>query len=268
MAPALLLTCEHGGNQVPAAYRTLFYPAQALLQTHRGLDLGAAQAARSLARRLQAPLLVHCVSRLVIDLNRSLHHPKVFSNLTLGLPQALRTELIDSIYLPHRRAVWRALQDLGGPAVHLALHSFTPVLFGAERRVDIGLLYDPRRRGEVLFARHLRTHLQRLLPELKIRYNAPYRGSADGLTTALRLLRPPITYLGLEIELNQKHVGTPLWPKMLAALAQATAQSLTGHNAAATPCALKLPGAAAVPPAESGRGRGCSLGPQPPAGRP
>ena len=229
-ASRLLITCEHGGNRVPPTYRALFRPARALLQSHRGLDLGAAQAARSLSRRLQAPLLVHSVSRLVIDLNRSLHHPHVFSNLTAGLSQAVRTQLIDSIYLPHRRAVWRALQELGGPAVHLALHSFTPVLFGAERRVDIGLLYDPKRRGEVTFARHLRSQLQQLLPGLKVSCNAPYRGSADGLTTALRLLRPPTTYVGLEIELNQKYVGTPLWPELLGALAQATALTLNAGS--------------------------------------
>jgi predicted N-formylglutamate amidohydrolase len=222
----LLLTCEHGGNRVPAAYRTAFIHAQALLQTHRGSDLGAAQAARSLARQLQAPLLVHSVSRLVIDLNRSLHHPQVFSTFTAGLPQALRTELVERIYLPHRRAVWKALQGMEKPVVHLAVHSFTPVLSGVKRCVDIGLLYDPQRRREVTFARHLRTQLQQLLPSLQVRSNAPYRGTADGLTTALRLLRPPSAYVGLEIELNQKYVGTPLWAKLVAALAQATALAL------------------------------------------
>jgi len=37
----LVLTCEHGGNRVPAAYRALFEGAEALLATHAGYDIGA-----------------------------------------------------------------------------------------------------------------------------------------------------------------------------------------------------------------------------------
>ena len=34
--PALVITCEHGGNLIPAAYAELFEDLQALLETHRG----------------------------------------------------------------------------------------------------------------------------------------------------------------------------------------------------------------------------------------
>ena len=37
----------------------------------------------------------------------------------------------------------------------------------------------------------------------RVRRNYPYRGAADGLTTALRRLFKPKDYLGLEIEINQ-----------------------------------------------------------------
>ena len=36
----LLLSCEHGGNRVPPEYGELFADAEAVLQTHRGYDIG------------------------------------------------------------------------------------------------------------------------------------------------------------------------------------------------------------------------------------
>ena len=37
----VLLTCEHGGNEIPVAYRSHFTNAKAALSTHSGLDIGA-----------------------------------------------------------------------------------------------------------------------------------------------------------------------------------------------------------------------------------
>ncbi|PTM08135.1 MAG: N-formylglutamate amidohydrolase, partial [Bacteroidetes bacterium] len=36
----LVLTCEHGGNQIPKQYQALF-PDKTVLQSHRGFDLGS-----------------------------------------------------------------------------------------------------------------------------------------------------------------------------------------------------------------------------------
>ena len=37
----LILTCEHGGNEIPTKYANYFDKHQAILKTHRGFDLGA-----------------------------------------------------------------------------------------------------------------------------------------------------------------------------------------------------------------------------------
>jgi hypothetical protein len=63
---------------VPSRYRALFRDQEAVLKTHRGSDLGALWLARELATALEAPLFAGSVSRLLIDLNRSLHHVKLF----------------------------------------------------------------------------------------------------------------------------------------------------------------------------------------------
>ena len=91
MTDAFIVTCEHGGNRIPAPYRPLFARHAALLATHRGYDPGAQQMARALAVALHAPLVTATVSRLLIDLNRSLGHPRLHFEATRDLPaQALQ----------------------------------------------------------------------------------------------------------------------------------------------------------------------------------
>ena len=51
-----------------------------------------------------------------------------------------------------------------------------------------------------------------------MRRNAPYRGDADGLTTALRRERPASRYCGVELELNQAAVRTEPERRALSAL--------------------------------------------------
>jgi predicted N-formylglutamate amidohydrolase len=87
------------------------------------------------------------------------------------------------------------------------VHSFTPVLDGTARKADIALLYDPARPRERALAAHWLRALRVAEPARVVRRNDPYRGSADGLTTALRGEYPAARYLGIEIEVNQRHVG-------------------------------------------------------------
>ena len=55
-------------------------------------------------------------------------------------------------------------------------------------------------------------------PELKIRFNYPYLGKADGFTTYLRKIFPE-NYIGIELEVNQKFVNNN---KMKSAFKQQT----------------------------------------------
>ncbi len=217
-AAALLLTCEHGGNRVPDPYGALFAARQRLLASHRGWDPGTLALARSLAAELRAPVVASETTRLLVDLNRSPHNPRVFSEITRPLPRTERLELLERHHRPHWDRVRARLDSLGRggrPVLHLGIHSFTPVLDGVRRRPDLALLYDPRRPSErALAARWVRA-LARVLPDRVVGRNDPYRGNADGLTTAMRKERPDARYLGIEVEVSQKHVGKdgrfPAW---------------------------------------------------------
>lgn len=225
----LLLSCEHGGNAVPAPWRAALRGAGSALSSHRGHDLGAAELARALARELGPALagapLVHRATRLLVDVNRSADNPAVFSRWTAELPDAERARLLATLWAPHRARVRAALeaQLARRPWIcHVGVHSFTPVLRGERRAMHVGLLYDPRRARERALAERWRRELLRLAPRLVVQRNAPYRGDSDGLTTRLRRELGP-RYLGLELEVRSDRLRSP---EQIAALAPLLAASL------------------------------------------
>src|SRR4029453_10051213 len=84
---ALIVTCEHGGNRIPRRWANLFRGRGTWLRSHRGYDLGAAPVAKHVAETLRAPLFIATTSRLLVDMNRSDHHPRLFSKVTRPLPE-------------------------------------------------------------------------------------------------------------------------------------------------------------------------------------
>jgi len=204
-----LITCEHGGNRVPSRYHDFFRSHEQLLRTHRAYDFGALRLAREFAAALGAPLVVSTVSRLLIDLNRSPSHPKLYSEATRDAPQDIRAEIFQRYYLPYRMKVETQVAQAvaaGMRVVHVSCHSFTPELDGKIRTADLGLLYDPARAPEAGLCRRWQTALKVYAAALRTRLNYPYLGTADGFTVYLRRRFPVESYLGIELEINQKHV--------------------------------------------------------------
>lgn len=201
-----LLSCEHGGKRVPPAYRHLFATARArrALAGHRGYDVGALDLATELAARLRVPLFAGEVTRLLVDLNRSSGHPHLFSEFSSRLDPERRRDVVARHYLPHRDRIAQAIDAAeAGPVCHVAVHSFSATWRGEKRRADVGLLYDPARPLERALCGEWRSLLLRAAPGLRVRRNYPYRGVADGLTTALRRRFPDPRYAGIELEVNQ-----------------------------------------------------------------
>ncbi len=201
----LVLTCEHSGNKIPTKYLPLFADAQEALNSHRGLDLGALDLFLHLSR-LASFSQSYTISRLLIEINRSPGHPKLFSEFTTDLSDKEKMELIESFYFPYRYEVEKNISEFiakGEEVLHFSVHSFTPVWKGESRNADIGMLYDPSKAREKKFCKNLKKQLLLQSPSLKIRYNYPYLGIADGFTTYLRNEFPK-KYSGIELEVNQK----------------------------------------------------------------
>lgn len=231
MSRTLIVTCEHGGAQTPGGWRKLFARGREVLSTHRGYDIGALELARRLAKRLRAPLFYSQVTRLLVDLNRSPGHPRLFSEYSRGLEDEAREKLLATHYRPYRERVERELANRirdGQRVLHLSVHSFTPVLNGEVRRADIGFLYDPRRDGERPFCDAWRASLKEHRGDLAVRRNYPYLGTADGLVTWLRKRFTARDYAGVELEVNQKWPlgNATAWRKLQQALADSLAEAL------------------------------------------
>lgn len=208
-ATALILTCEHASQDVPAAFSSMFKGEQALLDSHRGIDKGAQAIFNAFKQALPAESLSGKYTRLLIDLNRSEDHPQLFSELTCNLSLKDKEAILNDVYKPFRTQVllWakKALKERQR-IIHLSLHSFTPNLNGQERTTDIGFLYHPGHPQEAAFARAWRKNLRPSLEGFELHMNRPYQGKSDGHTQSLRQLFDEQSYIGLELEVNQKHL--------------------------------------------------------------
>jgi predicted N-formylglutamate amidohydrolase len=202
----IILTCEHGGNEVPKHLQHLFLSNKQILHTHKGLDLGALDLFNQL-KPLAYFSISSTTSRLLIELNRSLHHKNLFSEFSKTLSTSEKKELIDSYYLGYRNKVESSIKNYikeGNEVLHISVHSFTPILNSIERNCDIGLLYDSSNTDEKEFSHEFRKKILEQNSLLKVRYNYPYLGKMDGFTTYLRK-QFPCSYIGIEIEVNQKY---------------------------------------------------------------
>ena len=201
----LILTCEHGGNQIPTEYKSYFKGFESELNSHRGFDIGALDVFQYL-KPLSHFSLHSETSRLLIELNRSLHHRNLFSEFSKKLPKSNKKDLIKNYYSNYRTAVQQAIQKRiknKETVLHISIHSFTPVLKNIERNCDIGILYDSRIPKETIFSKDLKQSITKINPKLKVRFNYPYLGKMDGFTTYLRK-QFKSNYLGIELEINQK----------------------------------------------------------------
>lgn len=147
----LLLVCDHASNAIPPELGTLGLDAEALGQ-HVAIDIGAAGITQALAQTLDCPAIYGCWSRLVVDLNRAPdgHDLIVADNDGIAVPgnllldQAERMRRIERYYQPYHQAIARHLQaqeaDGATPAL-LAVHSFTPVFYGAARPWEVGVVW-------------------------------------------------------------------------------------------------------------------------------
>ena len=211
MAKAILiLTCEHASNKLPAAFKKAV-PAE-VLKTHRAYDIGAVQVFRKLVKFAKPEFFCEGkFSRLFVDLNRTITNKSAFSDYLRNNEKAKAEataywqeyraaieKFVDSAFKPKTRAAKSA-----PTIIHLGIHSFTPVLNGKVHNTDIGILYDPARPQERAYANVIKAEIKRLYPTIKVRFNYPYKGSSDGLTTTLRKKFGP-RYVGIEIEINQK----------------------------------------------------------------
>lgn len=208
----LLITVEHGGNKVPVDYDPLFAKFEALLQTHRGLDIGIWDLSETF-KNLSFPMVKLFrtdITRLLVDVNRSLWRRTLFSEVTKALSKAEKEMVLERYYFAYRNPIYTFVNSAmlsGQKIIHVALHSFTANLNGEVRNTDIGLLFNPQRKNEKQFCTRFKKEITVSPLKWRVRFNYPYRGKPDGLNAHFRNLYPDNKYLGIEFEVNQKYAN-------------------------------------------------------------
>jgi predicted N-formylglutamate amidohydrolase len=223
-APALL-ACDHASPRVPRSLAGLGLPALEL-HRHIGWDIGAADLTVALAGALGWPAVLAGYSRLVVDCNRHLADPAAYPVASDGTPvpgnaalgPADRAVRADALYWPYHTAVEARLTALaagrGAPAL-VAVHSFTPVLAGRRRAVEVGVLWDTDDR----IAAPLLAALRRI-PGLVVGDNQPYSGrSPVGFTVGYHAGRRGLPHVAIEVrqDLLADPAGVTRWARLLAA---------------------------------------------------
>ena len=201
----LVVTCEHAFPDIPKKYQYLFISEPEILSTHEAFDLGAYDIYKTL-QPLSDFSIHQEVGRLLVETNRSQWNRKLFSRFSTVLPDEDKKEILEDYYYSYREKVQESIMNYilnGDKVLHLSVHSFTPELFGRRRNADIGVLYDPANIWEKELALKLKAIMQKKAPDIKVRFNYPYLGKADGFTTSLRKSFPE-NYAGIELEINQK----------------------------------------------------------------
>jgi predicted N-formylglutamate amidohydrolase len=177
------------------------------LNSHRGWDPGALEAAQWLAHQLNAPLFYSRTTRLLVDLNRSIGNEQLFSRFTSALASDVQQSILERYYRPYRSEVQAAIVSAIGKGfrvIHLSVHTFTPVFRGVRRSVEIGLLFDPSRVTEQSVCVEWQQRLRAQDTKLRVELNQPYLGTDDGQTTSLRRTLSDAEYAGVELEINNR----------------------------------------------------------------
>jgi predicted N-formylglutamate amidohydrolase len=225
----IILSCEHGGAQIPTAYKKLFADHSKILKTHRALDIGALNVAKDLQKILKTPFKFSVISRLVIDLNRFVNSRTLFSEFTKSLSKREKSIILKKYYHPYWKEMSKILSGLvlkKHQVFHIAVHSMTDKLHKKSRPMQLALLYDPKRQVEKKFANLWFKELQQEFPTFKITRNNPYKGSGSGITSYFRKIFKEKNYIGIELEINQGYLTTLKNQQERKHLSSAIAESL------------------------------------------
>ncbi|MEQ8441412.1 MAG: N-formylglutamate amidohydrolase [Alphaproteobacteria bacterium] len=190
-AGAPVFICEHATNRLPEEFGDMGLSASDL-ESHIAWDPGAADLARYLSERFDAPLVTAGVSRLLYDCNRPPDHPGAVPARSEATDIPANTDLdakslaarADRIYHPFRNAAEDLINERLARRLNCAvitIHSFTPVYLGKVRPVEIGVLHDKDTRlADAMLTDRASD------AGFRFERNQPY-GPEDGVTHSLKI---------------------------------------------------------------------------------
>lgn len=176
-----LLLADHANAAIPRSLNRLGL-GDVPLQRHIAYDIGTRVVTERLSELLDAPAMVHGYSRLLIDPNRELDDPTSICVISDGVVVPGNRDLDGAdvaaramaFFHPYHDAVGAEIDRLtarDGPPAIISIHSFTPLLRGAERPWHVGILWGDDDRIPVPLIEALSRD-----PALMVGDNEPYSG--------------------------------------------------------------------------------------------
>jgi predicted N-formylglutamate amidohydrolase len=180
-----IFVCDHASNWMPPEYGNLgLDPVQ--LDRHIAYDIGAAALTRSLAAAMNAPAVLSCFSRLLIDPNRGDDDPTLVMKLSDGavvpgnakVDDAEVAKRVARFSAPYHAAIDAAIDHAlaaGVKPILFSIHSFTPVFHDGPRPWHCAVLWE----NDARLASPLLDAL-RAEPDIVTGENEPYAGALKG----------------------------------------------------------------------------------------
>lgn len=224
------LVCEHASAAIPSSLGTLGL-ADRHRYSHAVWDIGAEALARQLSARLDAPLVLARVSRLVYDCNRPPERDDAMPSRTetIDIPgnrdlgagaRAARTR---EIYDPFHATLAATLDAFPRQPALVTIHSFSPTWFGQTRATELGILHD----DDPSLAHAMQSAADRTL---KTELNQPY-SAADGVTHMLARHAIPRGLQNVMIEVRNDLLGDEAQVSRIAGILQRMLSSALEHGA-------------------------------------
>ncbi len=224
---SVLVVCDHASRRIPAALNNLGLDELALGR-HIASDIGAAEVAEDLARRIDAPAVLAGYSRLVVDCNRQLEDPTSILAVSdgefipgnHGLTPDAKRERIRQFFDPYHDAIRRRIESFERRSVIpalIAVHSFTPVFQETHRPWQVGILWDTDPRIPVPLMEGLAER------GVVVGDNEPYSGRAPSdYTIDHHAEATGLPHVSIEVrqDLVEHREGAARWAEVLADVLQ------------------------------------------------
>ncbi|MEJ2516196.1 MAG: N-formylglutamate amidohydrolase [Gammaproteobacteria bacterium] len=222
-----LVVCDHASRRIPAALNNLGLDELALGR-HIASDIGAAEVAERLAKRIDAPAVLAGYSRLVVDCNRQLQDPTSILAVSdgefipgnHGLSAEQKQERIRQFFDPYHDAIRRRIGSFerrGVTPALIAVHSFTPVFQETHRPWQVGILWDTDPRIPVPLMEGLAER------GVVVGDNEPYSGKAPSdFTIDHHAEAAGLPHVSIEVrqDLVEQPEGARRWGQLLADVLQ------------------------------------------------
>lgn len=230
---AILLLCDHATNRVPPPVHDLGLPQQEMGR-HIAYDIGARGVTLGLAGLLDAPALLSCFSRLVIDPNRGEDDPTLIMRLYDGtiipgnrhLTPAEARQRLHAWHRPYHAAIGSAIDAMlaaGRAPALVSIHSYTPQLVGRPPRPwQVGILWHHDGRIALPLIARLRAE------GLTVGDNEPYSGQLEGDTLSRHGTGRGLPHVLIEVrqDLIGDEAGQAAWAARLAPILRQVIEEL------------------------------------------